>query len=79
MGDYTCVAEMVVDNWYDQVNNYDFAQHAMKDANGAKVSSFVQTIWRNSELLGVGIALKPDGSEVVGRISPNNVRMSLFF
>ncbi|CAG5104876.1 Oidioi.mRNA.OKI2018_I69.chr1.g1628.t1.cds [Oikopleura dioica] len=64
-GDYVGVAELVVDNWYSQVSNYNFAHHTMTDPNGAKVSSFVQTIWKNSTLLGVGITLKPDFSEVI--------------
>ena len=78
-GDYVGVAELVVDNWYNQVSNYDFAHHDMTDPNGAKVSSFVQVIWKNSTLLGVGIALKRDSSEVIGKKLPKNSRKYLFF
>ncbi|CAG5104879.1 Oidioi.mRNA.OKI2018_I69.chr1.g1631.t1.cds [Oikopleura dioica] len=64
-GDYVGVARFAVDTWYNQVSNYDFPQHTKKNPNGITVSSFVQTIWKISTYLGVGIALKPDGSEVV--------------
>ncbi|CAG5104714.1 Oidioi.mRNA.OKI2018_I69.chr1.g1476.t1.cds [Oikopleura dioica] len=64
-GDFVSIAELVANDWYNQIGNYDFGTHAKIDANGNSVYCFTQMVWKNSEYLGVGIAKTADGTQVV--------------
>ena len=58
---YKSVAEKAVENWYKQINNYDFGSHSERNQRGQKISDFTQVVWKKSVKLGVGIAKANDG------------------
>ncbi|CAG5104715.1 Oidioi.mRNA.OKI2018_I69.chr1.g1477.t1.cds [Oikopleura dioica] len=61
---FVTFAQWAVEAWYNQVDNYDFAKRSrlMDESHmNTSVGSFTQVIWRESRILGVGIALSPDG------------------
>ena len=76
-GDFVSIGQLVAENWYSQIDNYDFDNHAKIDPNGKSVFNFTQIVWKNSEYLGVGMAKTTDGTQVVGRDFPNFVQISL--
>ncbi len=43
-----------VDNWYDEIKDYDFEKGCSK--NGGVVGHFTQLVWKGSTQLGIGIA-----------------------
>lgn len=44
----------VVQNWYNEIRNYDFSKATYKPGTG----HFTQIVWRESRQLGVGIATR---------------------
>ncbi|CAG5104878.1 Oidioi.mRNA.OKI2018_I69.chr1.g1630.t1.cds [Oikopleura dioica] len=64
MNNFQETGKICVDRWYEQINNYDFDNHAARQA-GKPIGSFTQAVWKNSTYLGVGIAKEKDGKYII--------------
>jgi uncharacterized protein YkwD len=59
--------EVVVDHWYNEIQNYNFNKPGFQAGTG----HFTQLVWKSSKALGMGIAQAADGTwYVVGNYSP---------
>jgi hypothetical protein len=59
--------EIVVDHWYNEIQNYNFNKPGFQAGTG----HFTQLVWKSSKALGMGIAQAADGTwYVVGNYSP---------
>ena len=52
-----------VDDWYDEIKDYDFAKG--KSKNGGVVGHFTQLVWKGSTQLGLGVARSSKNSVYV--------------
>ena len=51
------VAQKSVQTWYDEENDYDFADHSVKSSNpDADIGHFTQVVWKNALELGCAIS-----------------------
>ncbi|XP_020612383.1 titin-like isoform X4 [Orbicella faveolata] len=65
--DSSLSARGAVDMWYDEVQDYDFDCHGYT----SDTSHFTQLVWVGTEEFGMGMAVAPDGRNVVvGRYFP---------
>ncbi|XP_017772831.1 PREDICTED: uncharacterized protein LOC108559950 isoform X2 [Nicrophorus vespilloides] len=55
-----------VDSWYTEKNKFGFG----KEPKNLEAGHFTQIIWKTTERLGVGVAIKPGGIYVVCNYSP---------
>lgn len=75
--DFENTGEECVQRWYGQVADYDFVAHGKTGDN--PIGSFTQTVWKDSQILGVGISLRTDGEYIVGRDFLNFLKMTIYF
>ena len=67
--DLTVTGADAVDDWYDEIKDYDFAKGRSK--NGGVVGHFTQLIWKGSTQLGMGVARNSQNKVfVVGNYHP---------
>jgi hypothetical protein len=53
-------AEHCVNNWYDEMKNYNFDD---VEASNGKASNFTQLIWYSSKKFGIGMAFNKENNE----------------
>ena len=67
--DLTITGAAAVDDWYDEIKDYDFQNG--KSKNGGVVGHFTQVLWKDSTQLGIGVAKSSKNSVyVVGNYHP---------